>query len=88
MRKRIASCADGTWQDAANNTNVHKLYNSLVHGADQIASYDEGVGATQDPIWKLLGGAFGTGFGQKIKDGYTSIAHVYEARTPRADSRG
>ena len=35
-----------------------------------------------NPIVKLVGGAFGTGLWQKIKDGYTKIAHVYEAGDP------
>ena len=44
--------------------------------------YDDGVGADGDPLWKLVGGAFGTGLWQKIKEGYTKIAHVYEAGDP------
>lgn len=40
--------------------------------------YDTGVGADGNPIEKLLGGAFGTGLYQKIKDGYTRISQVYE----------
>ena len=40
--------------------------------------YDDGVGANGDPISRLLGGAFGTGLWEKIKQGYTKISHVYE----------
>jgi uncharacterized protein (DUF2235 family) len=36
------------------------------------------VGSDGTHIDKLLGGAFGVGLFQKIKDGYTKIAHVYE----------
>src|SRR5437763_4901874 len=79
MSKRIALCADGTWDNADKRTNVYKLYKALPVGADQMPFYDDGVGADGDPVWKLLGGAFGTGLWQKIKDGYTKIAHVYEA---------
>jgi uncharacterized protein (DUF2235 family) len=78
MSKRIAYCADGTWDSADNNTNVYKLYKALPISADQIPFYDDGVGSDGDPIWKLIGGAFGAGLFQKIKDGYTKIAHVYE----------
>jgi uncharacterized protein (DUF2235 family) len=79
MSKRIAFCADGTWDNADKRTNVYKLYKSLVVSGDQIPFYDDGVGATQDPIWRLIGGAFGTGLWQKVKEGYAKIAHVYEA---------
>jgi uncharacterized protein (DUF2235 family) len=82
MSKRIAFCADGTWDSSAKNTNVYKLFKSLSVTADQMPFYDDGVGADGDPIWKLIGGAFGTGLWQKIKEGYTKIAHVYEAGDP------
>jgi len=79
MSKRIAFCADGTWDTADKHTNVYKLYKALPVSADQMPFYDDGVGADGNPISRLLGGAFGTGLWQKIKDGYTKIAHVYEA---------
>ncbi len=78
MSKRIAYCADGTWDSADNNTNVYKLYKALPISADQIPFYDDGVGSDGNPISELIGGAFGAGLFQKIKDGYTKIAHVYE----------
>jgi uncharacterized protein (DUF2235 family) len=79
MSKRIAFCADGTWDSSATNTNVYKLFKSLTVSADQMPFYDDGVGAGGDPIWKLIGGAFGTGLWKKIKEGYTKIAQVYES---------
>ena len=79
MSKRIVFCADGTWDTSSQNTNVYKIYKSLLVKADQVTFYDDGVGANGDPLWRLVGGAFGTGLWQKIKDGYTKIAHVYEA---------
>jgi len=79
MSKRIAFCADGTWDSSTSHTNVYKLYKALATTADQMPFYDDGVGASGNPIVKLVGGAFGTGLWQKIKDGYTKIAHVYEA---------
>jgi uncharacterized protein (DUF2235 family) len=45
---------------------------------EQYSFYDDGVGADGTPIEKLLGGAFGTGLFQKIKDGYSTISSVYE----------
>ena len=79
MSKRIAYCADGTWDTSTSHTNVYKLYKALSVTSDQMPFYDDGVGASGDPILKLVGGAFGTGLWQKIKDGYTKISHVYEA---------
>ena len=79
MSKVIAFCADGTWDSASKHTNVYKLYKSLIVSSSQMPFYDDGVGADGNPIIKLLGGAFGLGLWQKIKEGYTKIAHVYEA---------
>src|SRR5438128_2749101 len=79
MSKRIIFCSDGTWDTAVKHTNVYKLFKSLKVGSDQMPFYDDGVGATGDPILKLVGGAFGTGLWSKIKEGYTKIAHVYES---------
>ena len=78
MSKRIAFCADSTWDTAASHTNVYKLYKALITSADQISAYDDGVGSDGNPLIRLLGGAFGTGLWKKIKEAYTKIAHVYE----------
>jgi uncharacterized protein (DUF2235 family) len=78
MAKRIAFCADGTWQEPRQNTNVYQLYKALKITADQVAYYDDGVGAGLSGIDRILAGAFGEGLLDKIKDGYTKIAHVYE----------
>jgi uncharacterized protein (DUF2235 family) len=78
MSKRIVFCADGTWQDPLNNTNVYRLYKALDVSADQVTFYDDGVGAGITGIAHILDGAFGQGLLQKIRDGYTRIAHVYE----------
>jgi uncharacterized protein (DUF2235 family) len=78
MSKRIAFCADGTWQAPVNNTNVYRLYNALTVTADQVTFYDDGVGADSTGLNRILDGAFGAGLLQKIQDGYTKIAHVYE----------
>jgi uncharacterized protein (DUF2235 family) len=78
MNKRIIFCADGTWDSGQDDTNVYKLFKAIPIASDQVAFYDDGVGSDGNPIDKLLGGAFGDGLFQKIKDGYTKIAHVYE----------
>jgi uncharacterized protein (DUF2235 family) len=78
MAKRIVFCFDGTWQAPLNGTNVYRLYKALTLSADQVTYYDDGVGADATGLNRVLQGAFGEGLLQKIQDGYTKIAHVYE----------
>jgi uncharacterized protein (DUF2235 family) len=78
MSKRIVFCADGTWQDPLNNTNVYRMYQALAVSGDQVTFYDDGVGADVTGFDRILDGAFGQGLLQKIQDGYTKIAHVYD----------
>ena len=78
MSKRIIYCADGTWDTPDKHTNVYKLYKAAMTNSEQLPIYSDGVGANCDPLSALEGGAFGLGLWQKIKDGYTKIAHVYE----------
>src|ERR1035437_6586338 len=79
MAKRIVFCADGTWQAPLSNTNVYRIYKALTMSADQVTYYDDGVGADATGLGRILQGAFGEGLVQKILDGYTKIAHAYEA---------
>src|SRR5208282_3058334 len=78
MSKRIVFCADGTWDSPQNKTNVYKIYQAVSVTPDQLPFYDDGVGSDGLPLEHLAGGAFGIGLFQKIKDGYTKIAHAYE----------
>jgi uncharacterized protein (DUF2235 family) len=78
MAKRIIYCADGTWEAAADNTNVCTLYKALKTNAAQLPFYDDGVGSDGNVFLQLAGGAFGTGLWTEIKEGYTAIAHAYE----------
>ena len=78
MSKRIIFCADGTWQSSAKNTNAYRIFKALTVSADQMPFYDDGVGADGLPLERLIGGAFGAGIFQKVKDGYTKISQVYE----------
>lgn len=78
MAKNIIFCSDGTWDTAAKNSNVYRIYKAMPTTSEQLPFYDDGVGSDGIVIWKTLGGAFGTGLWQKIKDGYTKIAHAYE----------
>jgi uncharacterized protein (DUF2235 family) len=78
MSKRIVFCADGTWDAPASNTNVYRIYKALTVTADQVTYYDDGIGADATGLARVIDGAFGQGLFQKIQDGYTKIAHVYE----------
>jgi uncharacterized protein (DUF2235 family) len=82
MSKRIVLCTDGTWDNTGNDTNVYKVSTGVLNTGDQVAFYDDGVGANGTIIEKLAGGALGAGLFQKIKDGYTQIAHLYEQDDP------
>lgn len=79
MSKRIIFFADGTWDNPQNATNVYTLFKAITTTADQVPYYDDGVGSDGTPLQKIAGGAFGEGLFQKVKDGYTKIAHVYDA---------
>ncbi len=78
MSKRIVFCADGTWASSVTNTNVYRIYKALTVSSEQVTYYDDGIGANATGLAKVLQGAFGEGLFQKIQDGYTQIAHVYE----------
>jgi alpha-ketoglutarate-dependent sulfate ester dioxygenase len=78
MSKRIVLCTDGTWDNTSSQTNVYRVFKALTVSAGQVGFYDDGVGADGLPIDRLAGGALGLGLFNKIKQGYTQIAHVYE----------
>lgn len=79
MGRRIAYCADGTWDSAGNSTNVYKISKAIVPvPGEQYRFYDDGVGADGTPIEKLIGAAIGAGLFEKIREGYAAIASVYE----------
>ncbi len=82
-KKNIVICCDGTWNEPDEHpTNVVKLMRALrpTHpesGRSQIVYYDEGVG-THWGLDKVLGGAFGIGLSENIKQAYRFIANNYE----------
>lgn len=79
MAKNIIVCTDGTWDGASEDTNVVALSRMLLRTADQVVFYDDGVGVDGTPLEKLTGGAFGDGIFQKVKNGYSQVAQVYDA---------
>lgn len=84
--KNIVICCDGTGNEyGSNNTNVVKLYQSVIRDAGQIAFYDPGVG-TFSYLGRelgrragiLLGKAFGAGLQQNIEDAYRYLMDRYQ----------
>ena len=84
--KNIVVCCDGTGNEyGPNNTNVVKLYQSVVRDAAQIAFYDPGVGTFSflgrelgRRVGIAMGMAFGAGLQQNIEDAYRYLMDRYE----------
>jgi uncharacterized protein (DUF2235 family) len=78
MAKNIAFFADGTWDEPCSNSNVFRLYSATTNiDGTQAAVYDSGVGTDGDPLDKVIGGGFGAGLFEKIRQGYDAIATQY-----------
>ena len=82
MMKRLVVCSDGTWNraDAANPTNVVKLYRSIQLRAGEVVQipwYDPGVG-TRNRLSAAIGGVTGLGLTQNIEDGYRFLVRNYD----------
>lgn len=88
MPKNIVICCDGTGnQFGQENSNVIKLYQSLICNDSQIAYYHPGVGTmgarnalSQIGKWwtRVIGLAFGYGISDNIADAYQFLMGVYE----------
>lgn len=73
MPRRLVALFDGTWNRIQTRTNVERFWR-LVHSSDpqgreQVCRYFEGVGVAPG-IKRWLGGAFGMGLSDNVKDGY------------------
>ncbi|HXP70761.1 MAG TPA: DUF2235 domain-containing protein [Candidatus Dormibacteraeota bacterium] len=85
--KNIVICCDGTGNEFGDhNSNVIKLYKTLVHSATQIAYYHPGVGtmgarnalSSIGKWWtKVIGLAFGYGISDNIADAYQFLMRTY-----------
>ena len=91
MAKNIVLCFDGTWNDPDTNTNVIKIYRSIL-GEDKspgqvgvpvpspqvttIKWYDKGVGTKRGN--KLLGGITGRGLAKNILEGFMFLVDNYD----------
>ncbi len=88
--KRIAIFCDGTWNrsDAPHPTNVVKIAQSVrptaEDGRPQVVFYHRGVGTgagtgrASKALDRLLGGAFGAGLTENLRDAYQSLVFAYE----------
>lgn len=89
MAKNIVICCDGTANEfAENNTNVWKIYSTLIDEPGlQVTYYHPGLG-TMEPAGalttvsrkttKLLGMAMGYGLADDIRDAYVFLMKNYE----------
>lgn len=41
MAKRVVFCADGTWQDSLNDTNVYRLYKALTVSSGDLLAFPQ-----------------------------------------------
>ncbi len=88
MPKNIVICCDGTGNEFGdNNTNVVKLYSSLIIDDTQIGYYHPGVGTMGAPtarnrvekLWTQVKGlAFGAGLMPNVEDAYRYLMNHYE----------
>jgi uncharacterized protein (DUF2235 family) len=89
MAKNIVVCCDGTGNEfvADNNSNVVKLYGTLIINADQRAYYHPGVGTMGAPTahgfvekqWsRLVGLGFGGGLLDQVGWAYQFLMNAYE----------
>lgn len=82
--KRLVVCCDGTWQSltSAYPTNVVKMLQAVKpqgdDGVPQIAYYTEGVGAGNNLLNRLGGGAFGWGLDTVLQSAYRFLCLNYE----------
>lgn len=89
MNKNIVICCDGTANEfAADNTNVVKLYSTLVHDQPrQRTYYHPGIGTMEPPgaltplrrrLTRVMGLAFGAYLENDIRDAYAFLMQAYE----------
>ncbi len=88
MTKNIVICCDGTRNEfGRQNSNVVKLYQTLLCDASQLTYYHPGVGtmgarSALSPIgqwWtRMIGLAFGYGFSDNVADAYQFLMRVFQ----------
>ncbi|KAH6839560.1 hypothetical protein B0I37DRAFT_439302 [Chaetomium sp. MPI-CAGE-AT-0009] len=85
MPKRLVLCCDGTWMDSlgskgeppSNVTRISRVFRrTCSDGTHQVINYFAGVG-TANPVDRFMGGAFGMGLDQDIREVYNFICANY-----------
>jgi uncharacterized protein (DUF2235 family) len=80
MAKRIILLSDGTGHSAASiwRTNVWRLFQAIdLTKADQIASYDDGIGTSRFKPFAWFGGMFGYGLKRNVIEAYKFLCRNY-----------
>lgn len=80
LHRRLVVMFDGTWNEKDDWTNVARMYEAIDNGpvedgVEQIVKYFPGVGTAF--IGKILGGSFGYGLSDIIKQGYLWCSENY-----------
>ncbi|KAK9237607.1 hypothetical protein V1525DRAFT_403654 [Lipomyces kononenkoae] len=84
--KRIILLCDGTWQDSLSQThwypsNVSRLARAIKpvssNGVEQVVYYHPGVGSAGGLVDFFLGGTFGSGIMQQMRDLYSYLSYNY-----------
>ncbi|KAK0654768.1 hypothetical protein B0T16DRAFT_450532 [Cercophora newfieldiana] len=97
--KRIIACCDGTWMSSIGDnsgpqSNVTRLSRAFKRSCDdgstQVILYDSGVGSSASIIDQVMGGAFGMGLEQNIREVYNFICNnfVPESNKPGEEYPG
>ncbi|KAI0904072.1 hypothetical protein F4823DRAFT_628908 [Ustulina deusta] len=80
-KKRIIVCCDGTWQNSDNgnskSNNPKSKPKLQVPSNFQVIYYQSGVGSRSGILDHLLGGAFGVGISENIREAYAFICANY-----------
>ena len=79
--RRLVLLFDGTWNKPESNTNVERLRRLIApvdaYGNAQLVNYLPGVGV-KPGLGHLLGGAFGYGLSDQVKNGYRWLCETWQ----------
>ncbi len=80
MPRRLVVLFDGTWNRVRTHTKVERLWKLIAHadpaGAGQVSKYIAGVGV-KPGMQHWLGGAFGMGLSENVKEGYRWLSEKW-----------
>ena len=78
MARTLVVCCDGTWQTAADRTNVRRFHDALAVTPTQVPQYFSGVGTLGNPLARLVDGVVGTGLAETVRAAYRWVADTWE----------